>query len=71
MSEATSEPSSVRLQATKTNVTVHLGDGRKLRGPYMGEVDGEKEEIPGEIAEDVPTTVAEQIVKSRLGKIVK
>lgn len=67
-----SEPKLVSLQATKRNTTVHLGDGRRLVGPYTGEdEDGDEAEIAGEIATDVPADVADLIVAKKLGKIVK
>ncbi len=62
----------VSLKATRRNTVVHVGDGRRFRGPYTGEdADGDPEEIEGEIVHDVPEDAAGAIVARKLGKIVK
>ena len=59
----------VSVKATKRNTVVHVGDGRRLRGPYTDpETD---EQVDGEIASEVPRDAAEAIVAARLGRIVK
>ncbi len=62
----------VKVQATKRNAVVHIGDGRRIRGPYTGtDEDGDDVEIEGEIADDVEQAAADAIVKAKAGKIVK
>lgn len=62
----------VSVQATKRNTTVHIGDGRRIKGPHTAEdEDGDDLEVEGETATDVPTEFADTIVKNKLGKIVK
>ena len=59
----------VSVKATKRNTVVHLGDGRRLRGPYLDPATDEV--IEGEIAGDVPRDAAEAIVAARMGRIVR
>ncbi len=68
----TTKETGVSVQATKRNATVHIGDGRRIKGPHTAEdEDGDDLEVEGEIAADVPADVADTIVKNKLGKIVK